>query len=71
MSGQVINFGRDEQDKYVLADSFAAMWSWLLDQYEAGNIEAVRNRAGVMAVRPLDPPATHALDAFPQMLGIK
>jgi cell wall assembly regulator SMI1 len=69
--GQVINFGRDEQDKYVLADNFTAMWGWLLEQYEAGNIEAERNSAGVMSARPLEPPATHALDAFPRMLGLK
>lgn len=69
--GQVINFGRDEQDKYVLADSFTAMWGWLLDHYESGNIEAERNEAGIMSARPLHPPAPHAFDAFPIMLGLK
>lgn len=69
--GQVINFGRDEQDKYVLADTFTAMWGWLLGQYDAGNVEAARKPTGGMALRPLDPPATHALDAFPRMLGLK
>lgn len=35
--GQVINFGRDEDDKFVLADSFGAFMEWMVAQLQAGN----------------------------------
>jgi cell wall assembly regulator SMI1 len=37
-SGQVINFGRDEEDKYVLFPSAAGLLEWLTAELEAGHI---------------------------------
>jgi cell wall assembly regulator SMI1 len=35
--GQVINFGRDENEKFVLAPSVSQFLAWLAQQLEAGN----------------------------------
>ena len=35
--GQVINFGADEDTKYVLADDFESFLSWFITQLESGN----------------------------------
>lgn len=36
--GQIINFGRDEEDKYVLFPSVAELLEWLASELEAGRI---------------------------------
>ena len=35
--GQVINCGRDEENKYAIADSFGAFLEWLVTQHHGGN----------------------------------
>jgi len=37
-SGQIINFGRDEDDKYVLFPSASELLQWLASELEAGRI---------------------------------
>lgn len=37
--GQVINFGRDQKDKYVLAPSFRIFIAWIVEQLQAGNYD--------------------------------
>ena len=44
--GQVINFGRDEDLKYVLAPSLSGFVQWLLGQLRAGNFEIRLQRGG-------------------------
>lgn len=41
-SGQVINFGRDEDEKHVLAPAFPDLLEWLASAYEAGRITIER-----------------------------
>lgn len=38
ISGQIINFGRDEEEKYVLATSLAHFLEDIADEIEAGNV---------------------------------
>lgn len=44
--GQVINFGRDEEEKYVLAQSWAHFLEDIVDELEAGNLSVIRDGEG-------------------------
>lgn len=46
VSGQVINFGRDEEKKYVLAMSWAHFLEDVADELEAGNLAIARDAQG-------------------------
>ena len=46
VSGQVINFGRDEEKKYVLATSWAHFLEDVADELEAGNLAMTRDEQG-------------------------
>ncbi len=61
--GQVINFGRDEDDKFVLADSLAAFLEWLVDQLESGNVVIREEDDGGRSLNTREPDAFHFLDA--------
>lgn len=49
VSGQVINFGRDEEQKYVLALSWAHFLEDIADELEAGNLVITRDEQGEVA----------------------
>jgi cell wall assembly regulator SMI1 len=70
--GQIINFGRDESKKYVLANSFTGFIDWLLLQYESGNFvihsESVGNRY-VNVFKTKIPEKSHFLDAVPSLFA--
>jgi cell wall assembly regulator SMI1 len=44
--GQVINFGRDEDDKFVIAQDFTGFLRLMLNQVESGNVEIERTEDG-------------------------
>lgn len=48
--GQVINFGRDEYEKFVLARSTSEFLEWFAGQLESGNF-LTRNTPGLRAMR--------------------
>ena len=61
--GQVINFGRDEDVKYVVADSFGGFLDWLVDEWESGNHRVEIDQDGVEIFTTRHPPSEHFLDA--------
>ena len=66
--GQIINFGRDESKKYVLAHSFTGFIDWLLQQYESGNFVIPSEYVGDRYLNFLKtklPEKSHFLDAVP------
>lgn len=62
--GQVINFGRDEDLKYVLAPNLAAFVQWLMGQLRAGNFKLRPLRGGGHSLGTAQPPARHFFDAI-------
>ncbi|MBD1860113.1 MULTISPECIES: SMI1/KNR4 family protein [Trichocoleus] len=62
--GQVINFGADEDRKFVLAPSLTGFIAWMLDQYQSGNYQANERSLALQ-----DPPNQHFLDVVPLVFG--
>jgi cell wall assembly regulator SMI1 len=62
--GQVINFGRDEDAKFVLANSFAAFIEWMIDQLKAGNVSIKTEADGSRSYHPKMPETGHILDSL-------
>ena len=62
--GQVINFGTDENNKFVLAPSLKDFMTWMLFQYRAGNYQSSSRS---LALR--EPHNTHFLDIVPLLFG--
>ncbi|MBX8471872.1 SMI1/KNR4 family protein [Pseudomonas sp. RIT778] len=67
--GQVINFGSDEDDKYVVATSVAAFMEWLVDQLESGNFMIEEEDDGSRSLNTRTPEMFHFLDAVPVLFG--
>jgi cell wall assembly regulator SMI1 len=67
--GQVINFGSDEEDKYVVATSVAAFMEWLVDQLESGNFAISEEDDGSRSLNTKVPELFHFLDAVPVLFG--
>lgn len=62
--GQVINFGRDENNKFVLAPSLTDFIAWMLAQYQASNYQSSERSLNLK-----EPPNTHFLDVVPRLFG--
>jgi cell wall assembly regulator SMI1 len=43
--GQVINFGRDQDDKFVIAQSLSAFLDWMLEKLESGRVRIVEDES--------------------------
>lgn len=72
--GQVINFGRDENNKFVIAPSFTAFLGWQLAQLQNGNfLITTENYDGGLerCVELHTPSNSHLLDAVPKLFGPK
>ena len=70
--GQIINFGRDESKKYVIADSFTEFIDWLVQQYELGNFVIRSEFVGngyVNVIKTKIPEKSHFLDAVPSLFA--
>lgn len=67
--GQVINFGRDEDNKYVLAPDIPTFIRWMLKQLAGGNFKFVEMEDGGLSWDTLDPPKSHFLDTLPIFFG--
>lgn len=61
--GQVINFGRDEDEKFVVASSVARFLEWLADQLESGNSNIRRENDGGRSLNTKVPEKLHFLDS--------
>ena len=72
--GQVINFGSDEDNKFVMAPSFETFLRWQLTQLQSGNFRIVAENYGEGPERHLvlgTPQNSHLLDAIPKLFGPK
>lgn len=68
--GQVINMGRDEDVKYVIAPSFGAFMRHLADELKRGNFSLVEDEPGEWALNIGEPEGTeHYFDALPVLYG--
>lgn len=61
--GQVINFGRDEDNKFVVAPSVHAFIQWLVEQLESGNALIREEDDGGHSLNTKTPESSHFLDA--------
>lgn len=62
--GQVINFGADENRKFVLAASITEFMAWMLAQYQASNYQSSERSLALK-----EPPNRHFLDVVPLLFG--
>lgn len=62
--GQVINFGRDENNKFVLASSLSNFIAWMLAQYQGGNYKSSER-----SLELKEPANSHFLDVVPLLFG--
>lgn len=70
--GQVINFGRDDIHKYVMASSLGVYLEWQLEQLKEGNVVIDDFKAEHEVVRIAylkEPRNKHLLDAVPKLFG--
>lgn len=67
--GQVINFGRDEDRKFVLAPSFDAFVERLLAELESGNFHIQVEDDGGRSFNVKTPRSGHFLDAAKKLFG--
>lgn len=63
--GQVINFGSDEEEKFVVASSLAVFIEWLVDQLESGNFAIREEDDGGRSLNTKVPEKLHFLDSIP------
>ena len=61
--GQIINFGSDEDTKYVLAEDFESFLSWFITQLESGNYTVYEDSDIGKVFHILNPNLKHFLDA--------
>lgn len=61
--GQVINFGRDEDEKFVVATSIEAFLAWLVEQFESGNAAIREEDDGGRSLNTKTPDKLHFLDS--------
>jgi len=61
--GQVINYGRDEEEKFVVASSVATFLDWLANQLESGNFVIRDEDDGGRSLNTRDPEKFHFLDS--------
>lgn len=67
--GQVINFGRDEEERFVLAGSMGDFFEWLVDQLEAGNAAIRVEDDGGRSLNTKVPEQFHFLDSVASLFA--
>lgn len=67
--GQVINFGRDELTKYVLANDVLSFVRWMLAELDAGNFIIDDEGDGARSLNTLRPRTSHFLDSVKVMFN--
>ena len=66
--GQVINFGRDEDDKVVIANSFSEFIDWFVKELESGNFDIeVDEEVKIFNIKK--PTSSHFLDSVIEIFG--
>jgi cell wall assembly regulator SMI1 len=69
--GQVINFGRDQEQKYVLANSLSEFLAWIVDQIQDGSIRATNVYGNGVKMCFDDPTQQGLFVLLPKLLGYK
>jgi cell wall assembly regulator SMI1/Lon protease-like protein len=64
-SGQIINFGRDEDLKFVMAQSLGLFLQWMADEMEGGGVAVDDDGSPIL----VEPRLRHFLDAVPKRFG--
>jgi cell wall assembly regulator SMI1 len=67
--GQVINFGRDEDERFVVASSMATFIEWLVCQLESGNALIQEEDDGGRSLNVRVPESSHFLDSIPVLFA--
>jgi cell wall assembly regulator SMI1 len=67
--GQVINFGRDENEKFVVGSSLATFLDWMADQLDSGNSNIHDEDDGGRSFNMKTPKTFHFLDAVPELFA--
>jgi cell wall assembly regulator SMI1 len=67
--GQVINFGRDQEQKYVLAKSLSEFLAWFAARIEDGSIRAANAYGSGVVMCFDDPQQQGTLRLLPKLLG--
>lgn len=70
--GQITNFGGDEYDRFVFADSFEMFLEWVLKQYYEGHYQIFTtqvDRKMERSIKVSDPSYEHFLDAAPLLFN--
>lgn len=65
--GQVINFGRDEDVKYVLASSFSEFINWYAEELVNGNFSIIFEEDGGRSFNTKIPASGHFLDSVKEI----
>lgn len=68
--GQVFNFGRHENTRYVIALSFTDFLAFILAQLQAENYIVSSNDQGQRCLSLKEPQVAHFLDALPDLLPL-
>ena len=61
--GQVINFGKDESTKYVIASDLTLFLAWYAQELEGGNFSIEVHEGEGVEFNTLRPPTSHFLDS--------
>ncbi len=67
--GQIINFGRDEDEKFVIANSFSEFIDWYIGELNSGNYNIVHEDDGGKSFNTKNPPSGHFLDAVSKIFN--
>lgn len=67
--GQIINFGRDEDEKFVVAHSFSEFIEWYINELENGNYDIVKEDDDGKSFNTRIPPSGHFLDAVSKIFN--
>ncbi|MCF5826621.1 beta-1 3-glucan biosynthesis protein, partial [Pseudomonas syringae] len=68
-SGQVINFGRDEDERFVVALSLETFVEWLVCQLESGNALIRDEDDGGRSLNIREPESYNFLDSLPVLFA--
>lgn len=67
--GQVINFGRDEDEKFVVGSSVATFLEWMVDQLDSGNSNIQIEDDGGRSFNTKTPEKFHFLDSITDLFA--
>ena len=69
ISGQIINFGRDEDEKFVVANSFSEFIKWYARELNNGNYNIAQEDDGGKSFNTKNPSSGHFLDAVSKIFN--